>query len=118
LLEAQRLMDSVGILPDTIAMVGGGTRSRFWMQIIANVLGRRLVRYRGSGIGPAFGAARLARMAVTGEGPEEVCVKPDVLDILTPDPAVTEAYAERFVTYSALYRSLRPEFHRQANALQ
>jgi xylulokinase len=88
------------------------------MQIIANVLGRRLVRYRGSGIGPAFGAARLARMAVTGEGPEDVCVKPDVLDILAPDPAVTEAYAERFETYSALYRSLRPEFHRQANALQ
>jgi xylulokinase len=80
------------------------------MQIVAHVLGLPVVRYAGGDQGPAFGAARLARMALTGEPPEAVCVKPATLDTLEPDPALTAAYAERFESYRRLYRALRPEF--------
>lgn len=113
LLEARRLMVSAGLAPAEMAVVGGGARSRFWMQMLANVLGVRLVRYRESGVGPAFGAARLARIALTGETPEAVCVKPPVLDELLPDKALTRAYAERFEHFRSLYRSLKPAFQRR-----
>ena len=110
LLEARQLIEDAGVRLDKIGAVGGGARSRFWMQVIAHVLGLPVVRYRGSGTGPAFGAARLARLALTGEEPKAVCFKPPVLDVLEPDPALTAAYAERFKAFGRLYQALRPLF--------
>jgi len=110
LLEAKRLMESAGVKLGEVAAVGGGVRSRFFVQVIANVLALPVVRYAGSGVGPAFGAARLARMALTGESAGDVCAKPPVLDVATPDAALAAAYAERFETFARLYRTLRPTF--------
>jgi len=90
-----------------IPMIGGGARSRFWMRIIASALGRPLQRVAGAETGPAFGAARLARLAHTGEPPEAVCTKPPVAETIDPDPSLQAAYAERFATFRALYRPLR-----------
>jgi xylulokinase len=110
LLEARRLLGQAGIMPATVASVGGGARSRFWMRLVAHIIGLPVRRYAGGEIGPAFGAARLARMALTGESAAEICRKPPILDELLPDSALTEAYAKRFEKYAALYRALRPQF--------
>ena len=110
-------MDRAGVGLASIAVVGGGARSRFWMQLLSHVLGLPVVRYRGSETGPAFGAARLARMALTSEPAQAVCTKPDVLDVLHPDKALTDAYRERFNTYRELYRELKPEFRRWSTDL-
>jgi xylulokinase len=110
LAEAQLLMREVGLGLDRIAAVGGGARSRFWMQLIANVLGVEIVRYRGSEAGPAVGAARLARLAVTDEKPDEVCAMPPDSEVLMPDPPLTAAYRERFEDYRRLYRNLKAHF--------
>ncbi len=48
-------------------------RNEFWMRILAAILNRPLKLYSGAEHGPAFGAARLARLALTGEAPESVC---------------------------------------------
>ncbi len=112
LLEARQLMRRAGVAGASAAAVGGGARSRFFMQIVANCLGIPIVRYRGSETGPAFGAARLARIAAGAGSVGEVCTKPDVLDVLEPDPALHAAYAERFQLYRRLYLSLKPEFPR------
>ena len=109
-LEARSLMELAGVKLSSVAVVGGGARSRFWMQLLAHVLGLPVVRYRDSGTGPAFGAARLARMALSGESARDVCTKPQVLDVLQPSAMLTSAYAERFAKYQNLYRALKPEF--------
>ena len=80
------------------------------MRIVSHCLGIPVVRHRGSETGPAFGAARLARLALGGELAGDVCVKPPVLDVSEPDTALHAAYAERFEMYRKLYRSLKPEF--------
>ena len=97
-------------LPDTVAAIGGGTRSALWMQIMADVLDRRVIRYRDAERGPAFGAARLARLAVTGERPEAVCTKPAVSDEFLPRPDRVAAYREPFARYRRLYGKLCDEF--------
>ena len=56
--------------------MAAAARSRFWMKILASALGKTVVLQDGSEAGPAFGAARLARLAATGEDPAEVCAKP------------------------------------------
>ncbi|HVY18742.1 MAG TPA: xylulokinase [Bauldia sp.] len=92
---------------DPLPVIGGGTRSRVWMRIIAAVLGRTVLRVAGSESGPAFGAARLARLALTGEAPEVVCIKPPVMEAIAPDPLLHDQYAARFTDYRALYAALR-----------
>ena len=57
-------------------VIGGGSRSPVWVGIIASVLGIPLSRLAAGETGGAFGAARLARMAVTGEAPDVVCTPP------------------------------------------
>ena len=57
-------------------VIGGGSRSRTWTLLLAAVLGIPLHRLAGGEHGGAFGAARLARLALTGEDPDAVCLPP------------------------------------------
>jgi len=84
-------------------VIGGGSRSRLWVAIIASVLGLPLHRLADGEHGGAFGAARLARMAATGEPPGSLCGPPVRLETIDPDPALASAYAARLLEYRALY---------------
>ena len=50
-----------------MSVIGGGSRSLFWGRILASVLDRPLTFHAGGELGPAFGAARLARLAAGDE---------------------------------------------------
>ena len=87
-------------------VIGGGARSRAWVAIIAAALGIPLHRLAEGEYGGAFGAARLARLAATGETPETVCTPPVRAETILPDPGLADAYAERLARYRALYPAL------------
>jgi xylulokinase len=108
LMDAQLALKAAGRSAAPVSLVGGGARSRFWMRLIASAIGLPVLRHAGSEKGPAFGAARLGRLALTGEAPEAVCRKPPVIEAIEPDPQLGEAYRERFETYRRLYRAIRP----------
>lgn len=84
-------------------VIGGGSRSPFWLSLMSSILRIPLSRLGESDIGAALGAARLGRMAATGEPPSEVCLKPARLDTFLPDPALAEAYAVSYQRYRSLY---------------
>lgn len=86
----------------TADVIGGGSRSRTWIAIIAAVLGIPLSRLRAGEHGGAFGAARLARLAVTAESPEAVCGPPTREETVVPDPGLADAYTSRMAQYRAL----------------
>lgn len=113
LADALDILARAGTTPQQAAIVGGGARSAFWTQIIADVIGIPVIRHAGGETGPAFGATRLARLALTGERPDEVCTRPAILDRTLPDPARHDAYARELARYRALYQALRPEFRRR-----
>ena len=106
LADAQGYLAETGGLPERIAVNGGGSRNRFWMRILASALRKTLVLPDGSETGPAFGAARLARLAATGEDPAVVCLKPATAEMVVPDPALSDAYGERLTRFRALYGAL------------
>ncbi len=93
-----------------VGLIGGGARSRLWARMIASASGVEVTRYRGGETGPAFGAARLARLAATGEAPEGLCQPPETLDVIPPEPGLSEAFATRRPRFQSLYQALRPEF--------
>ncbi|RDI61238.1 xylulokinase [Microvirga subterranea] len=108
--DAKQCLEQAGTRLTSIGLIGGGSRSSFWAQILANVLDLPLVRYEGADKGPAFGAARLARLASTGEQPEAVCTQPQRLQTIHPHTHLVDLYAPRLEAFRSLYHALRPEF--------
>ena len=107
LADCQDVLEQSGTRVAELLVVGGGTRSTFWMQMLANALNRPITIAKGSEVGAAFGAARLARLAVTGEAFAEVCGKPKALLQLQPEQKLSKAYADRLGDFRALYHALK-----------
>ena len=97
---------------DRVSVIGGGARSPLWGRILASVLGRPLTYHAGGEVGPALGAARLARLAEAGGRPEEVCAPPPVDRVVEPEEELADRLAGRLERWRALYRVLEPEMRR------
>jgi len=108
--EAQDFLARAGTKVDRLAAIGGGSRSRFWMCILANALDRPVVLYRESAQGPAFGAARLAQLAATGAGVQSVCYAPVVAEVIEPERQRVDAYRAAGEKFRRLYRAVKSEF--------
>ena len=110
LLEAHDCLTAAGTPVTLAAIIGGGARSLFWTRIIASALGIPITRYTGSESGPAFGAARLARIAATGEPIDAVSPNRQSSTSRNPTHAFTKPTRENSVRFRRLYRALREEF--------
>lgn len=108
--DAQSRLHAAGTHCDLPGVIGGGARSRYWIQLIANIMGTPLARYEGATKGPAFGAARLGRLALTKEAVEDVCQKPAIDEVIEPDMAHYSTYQPRFAKFKRIYSALREEF--------
>jgi xylulokinase len=108
--DAKQCLQQAGTPLTHAGMIGGGSRSAFWARIFSSVLNVPMVRYRGSDKGPAFGAARLARLAATGETLQAVCTAPSIHETIEPQPQLVELYGPRIEAFRSLYRALKPEF--------
>ncbi|RYC32391.1 xylulokinase [Lichenibacterium minor] len=100
--------------PAALGFIGGGARSRLWGRMIASVLDVPLERHAGGARGPAFGAARLARLAATGGDARDVAVPPPIADVVAPEARLADAYAPRLEAFRSLYAALKGEFARPA----
>jgi xylulokinase len=105
--DAQAVLEEAGVALREVSVIGGGARSPLWGRILASVLGRPLVYRAASEVGPALGAARLARLCVTGESAAAVCVAPPEEWCAEPDPALVDHDALRLAEFRDLYRRLR-----------
>jgi xylulokinase len=110
LADADRALGPSGKSDAPVAVIGGGARSRLWMRIIAGVLNRPLIRYKGGDKGPAFGAALLARLALSGEPVADVLLPPEIDDLTEPEPSLVDAYAPRVEKFRRLYQAVKTEF--------
>ena len=93
-----------------ICVTGGGSRSHYWGRILAAALNCPLSYRRGSEVGAAFGAARLARLAATGETVKAICTQPPVTQLIEPDPDLAALLPARRPVFTHLYRDLRNLF--------
>jgi xylulokinase len=90
-----------------LSLVGGGARSPYWAQLIADALSVRIVTHVGGEAGGALGAARLAWLA-SGRSEEEVCRKPEIHTVHEPDPVRHAALQVRLQRYRQIYAPYPP----------
>ena len=106
LADGQDALLASGTRIDSVSVIGGGARSRFWGRLLASALARPL-RYHAAGeIGPAFGAARLARLACDAESPADVCTAPPVAAVIEPEADLGDALRARRARFRQLYPAL------------
>jgi xylulokinase len=99
------VLDAAGARPVRPLLVGGGARSEFWGQMIADVTGLTIDLAAGAEAGAALGAARLGMLAAGAGAVEAVCARPPVQREFIPDPEQAALHAPRLKRYRALYRA-------------
>lgn len=93
---------AAGTVVREIDLVGGGSRSRLWAQILADMLEIPVHRVEEGTVGAAFGAARLGRLAATGEAPATVCARARRLESFIPDPGRAASFTESHARWRRL----------------
>ena len=79
----------------SLTVIGGGARSRYWGRVLSAALNRPLIYREGADNGPAFGAAKLARLAVGDGERSDVLAAPPILETIEPDSGDCEALARK-----------------------
>lgn len=97
---------STGTQIDSLVAVGGGSRSAYWLNLLATLLDMPINVPQDGDFGGAFGAARLAQMAATNAG-TELATAPKTDHTIDPQPALQDAFLARHVQYRAAYRALK-----------
>lgn len=95
-----------GAAPTCLSLVGGGSRSDYWAQLIANALKISVVTHSSGAVGAVIGAARLAMMA-SGGSEEEVCQRPETVKEYLPQPESSAMLDERLERFRSLYPAIR-----------
>ncbi|MBP0598407.1 xylulokinase [Herbaspirillum sp. LeCh32-8] len=90
-----------------LSLVGGGARSPYWAQLLADALEVAIVTHVGSEAGGAMGAARLAWLA-DGGSEAEVCRKPAQQARYQPDANRREVLRTRLRRYRDVYTPFAP----------
>lgn len=109
LMDGLEALESTGTAITSISVIGGGSRSAYWLSMLADILGRPLELRSGGEVGPALGAARLARMAVEPHASaDELCSQPPLVRLFEPGRGRHAYYEQqRIPVFRELYTRLK-----------
>ncbi len=104
-------LHQTGLTPEEVSLIGGGARSAYWRQMLADIFDMKLVYRSGGEVGPALGAARLARLGTEhGATISDVCPVPELVAVHQPQAERTKALSVKRDTYRQLYERLKDLF--------
>ncbi|MFS7307534.1 xylulokinase [Rahnella inusitata] len=107
LADGMDVLHATGLKPHSITLIGGGARSPYWRQMLADISGLTLEYRTGGDVGPALGAARLAQIAMNPGSPLEQFLPELALEqVHQPDAQKHKVYAERRKVFRELYKRL------------
>ncbi len=94
--EAHAAQSAAGVPISDIQAVGGGTRSPFWVGLIASLIGTEITVPENGDIAACLGGARLAKAALFPDALAEILSEQQVANArIAPDPAMAALLAER-----------------------
>ena len=95
---------------DSAFVIGGGSRSDYWVQQMASILEIPLHKTVDGDFGASLGAARLGMIAAEQCDPLSVCTTPTIESTVEPDTSISEQLAHHYERFQAGYKSLQPLF--------
>jgi xylulokinase len=100
-------LSAAGTVLTRVTAIGGGSRSLYWLKVIASTLNIPVDVPAEGDFGAAFGAARLGLIAATGADPFAVCTPPKTARTIDPDTALVPAFQEAHAHYRRLYPAIK-----------
>ncbi|MCT8330549.1 xylulokinase [Albidovulum sediminis] len=104
--DCRDALAATGTRLESLLAVGGGSRSDYWLRLIATALGVPVQLPVAGDFGGAFGAARLALMASTGAGAESATL-PAIARVIEPDTTLTDAMDAGHARFRAAQDALK-----------
>jgi xylulokinase len=99
------VIEAAGARPKSTLIVGGGARSAFWAQMIADATSLTIDLPAGAEAGAAVGAARLAMLAAGAGDEAKICRMPQVQKRFEPRAERATLHAPRLRRYEELYKA-------------
>jgi xylulokinase len=104
--DSRDALAATGTKLENLLAVGGGTRSDYWLKLIATALDCPVQLPVAGDFGGAFGAARLGLMAATGAG-AEIATLPPIARVIEPDPSLTDAFDAGHARFRAAQSAIK-----------
>lgn len=107
LAQGVEVVEKAGVSPESISLIGGGSKSAFWRQMLADIIQKPLEYREGGDVGPALGAARLAQLAIeTDKTLAQICAAPELVQRHEPDLKKAAAYQVKYAVFKDLYQKI------------
>ena len=104
--DCQKALAATGTTMEAALAMGGGTKSAYWLDLIATTLNIQLQLPEAGDFGAALGAARLGMMAATGAG-AEIATMPPIASTVEPTAVLRDAFAEGHASYRQAYSVIK-----------
>ncbi len=109
LADGMDVVHACGVTPQSVTLIGGGARSSYWRQMLADISGQQLDYRTGGDVGPALGAARLAQIALHPDVPPATLLPQLAIEQQhVPDASRHAWYQPRRETFRRIYQQLLP----------
>ena len=100
--DAMHAVQSAGATVSSCALVGGGARSDYWAQLLANILDREIHTLSGSELSACIGAAKLGFLAIGG-GQDLLAAGMPIKARFTPVAAQQPVLQARYQQFRGLF---------------
>lgn len=108
LAEGIEVLHETGVVADNIALIGGGAKSAYWRQLLADISGKTFEYRTGGDVGPALGAAKLAQIALNpNQDIASLCQPLPLEQVYQPNPTRYAEYQEKRQYFVAIYQQLK-----------
>lgn len=104
--DSRDALAATGTRLEHLLAVGGGSRSDYWLRLIATALDCPVQLPVAGDFGGAFGAARLGLMAATGAG-AEVATLPQIERTIDPDPSLKDSFDAGHARFRAAQSAIK-----------
>jgi xylulokinase len=104
--DSRDALAATGTRLEHLLAVGGGSRSDYWLRLIATALDCPVQLPVAGDFGGAFGAARLGLMAATGAG-AEIATLPKIARTIDPDPTLKDAFDAGHARFRAAQSAIK-----------
>jgi xylulokinase len=116
--DSLELIKQSGTSVDELRVNGGGARSLFWRQMIADIFGIPVVTVNSTD-GPAFGAAIMAASGVLKQDIPSLCEQwIKITDCAEPQMKLHQEYQAFYDIYRSLYPTLKETSHQLSHLVQ
>lgn len=102
------VLHETGVQANQITLIGGGAKSAYWRQLLADITGKTFEYRTGGDVGPALGAAKLAQIALNPQQDIAQFCQPLALEaVYQPNLQYYEQYQAKRAKFAKLYQQVK-----------